>query len=263
MKKLKGVIVPLITPYLNGKFDKKSFLNIADNSLRAGVDGLFILGTTGEFYNIPMKLKKKIIDLAVKKYSSRTKILVGTICKTFKKTFELIKYIEKNKVDALVLAPKYQIESDSMEFIRKILDKTNFPIFLYNNPKITDGKMLDFYIVKKLSLNPKIIGIKDSSSNLNYFSNVVGLKSNSFSVFQGSETILEESLNLDIDGIVSGFANFDPELMIRIHKKKRDKDFEKMNKIRRRYYRYGLNVKAIKHFAYEKGLIASDELVNN
>lgn len=253
---IRGVIVPLITPYYNGSFDEKSFVQLANNAIKAGVDGIFILGNMGEFKFLPIEVKKRIIDLSVKKFD-KTPIIAGVTCKDLENTLSLTKYSQEKGIDAVVLVPLYQTKFPPAEYIKKVAYNKNIPILIYENPGITDNRILSNNEIMALSQLSNVVGMKLTYPKFEDFKRVRKLKLPSFKLFQGHEDFLRQSFGLGIDGIIAGTANIYPELMVRIYKEKREEDFRKLNEITRECK----DISKTKQIAKIKELISSSELV--
>lgn len=265
--KLKGVIIPLITPYAQGSLDSESLKNLAERAIDAGVDGLLILGATGEFQRLSSEEKKSIIDIIMNLNKGKTKIIAGVTCDSLENTVELARYAEDKGVDALLLTPLYQKEMSDIDYLQFFLAgiiKPNYditPVILYNNPEISKGKNIPFRTVDQLRNWPGVIGIKDSSSQIGYFIKLLNLKSESFSVLLGSERLLRDCPYLNIDGFVSGTGNLEPELVMRLFAKRKKDDLYEMSAYLRAYFQFGSIAEGIKHFACLMGIIKSDEMV--
>lgn len=227
-ERLSGVIVPIVTPLLKGQVDSNSMNRLATFLIGSGVHGLFFLGHTGEFEYLSVAQKKQVIDTATRLESRQAKIFVGTSGETLEETVELSKYSRQKGVDAVVIAPRYKTELSTFDYLQRVLDQSSGPVILYNNPAITDNKKIEIEDLKILLAIPKykrmIIGIKDSSADAKYFSQLLQLRNRShpkMAVFQGSESVIVNTPyvkypHLRPDGIVPGSANYHPKLLLGI-----------------------------------------------
>lgn len=232
-QKIKGLIIAVITPRKNGKLDTHSLKKLLDFQIKNGSDGEFILGTTGEFRNMPFADKQAIIKTSVEAIGKRVPLLVGISAETVAETEKLIRICNESAVDAVVLAPVYG-EGEPEAKISLTEERSNKPILLYNNPAIHGQKHLDLGLVKKVMGHAKIIGIKDSSGDPEYFAELLKLKSKQFLVFQGREKFILDSMGRGAAGFVSGTANVfpgefsdmlakrDPKLLEQILEKKKE-----------------------------------------
>ena len=73
-----GVIIPMITPVTpNGELDEPAVRRVIDYLVDGGVNGIFILGTTGEASSIPAAMKLRLAALTVEHTAKRTMIYAG------------------------------------------------------------------------------------------------------------------------------------------------------------------------------------------
>ena len=84
------ILTPVVTAFdKNGNIDHKANKNIYDNLIVGGVDGIVVMGSTGEFFTMTLEQKKELIKLAVEHINKRTSVLVGTSCMSADETIEL------------------------------------------------------------------------------------------------------------------------------------------------------------------------------
>ena len=266
---LSGLIVPLITPYRYGVLDTESLESLSKRLIEAEVDGLFALGTTGEFQYLSLAEKEAVIRTLTKLRCDRTKILIGVSSNSLEEEIKLIRYAERAHADSVVVAPEYKNKHNSYENIMGLIKATNnhshgkpMPIVLYNNPEITDGRDIPIDVVEELSNEERVIGIKDSSANIKYFLELQELGSNKFSVLLGSEKLFVENQGLLLDGVVFGTANLIPSLIKRLFEKKANPDdLKALKEHLTEYTKYTSPATAIKDIAHGMGLISSPEEV--
>lgn len=71
-KQHRGVIAPMVTPVTaQGEVDDASARRIFDHLLQAGVNGIFVLGTTGEAASVPRAARLPLVELAVRHVAGR------------------------------------------------------------------------------------------------------------------------------------------------------------------------------------------------
>ncbi|MGI0079361.1 MAG: dihydrodipicolinate synthase family protein, partial [Nitrososphaerales archaeon] len=109
VEKLKGSIVPLITPFdKNDEFDERSFQSLIDWQIESGSHGISIEGTTGEPSALSLEEREHIFSVTVGVVRGRVPILAGTGTNNLKETLRLTKKAEDVGVDAaLVIVPYY------------------------------------------------------------------------------------------------------------------------------------------------------------
>src|SRR5579885_2823884 len=79
LSKLKGSIVPLVTPFdENDTFDEKAFRSLIDWQIESGSHGISVEGTTGEPSSLSLKEREEIFSVTVSAVGGRVPILAGT-----------------------------------------------------------------------------------------------------------------------------------------------------------------------------------------
>ena len=111
-----------------------------------------------------------------------------------------------------------------------IADDSSIPIVLYNVPKFTHIN-LGVDIVARLSKHPNIIGIKDSSGNVNQLGEYLNNVDEDFSVLVGTAGALLGALTLGCAGGILALANVAPEICVKIFNLVQDGDIEEAKKL--------------------------------
>lgn len=220
-KPFRGIIPPMITPLKpDFSLDKKSLDIIIKHIIAGGVHGVFILGTTGEFASLSLKVKKELIELTCQKVGDRIPILVGITACSFQESLDLAGCAKEAGADILVATTPFYMNIGQEELIyyfSRLADDVDLPLYLYNMPSHT-GINIDLETVKSLATHPNIIGIKDSSGDQKYFESLVNnlREDPGFTVLVGPEEILVETMNMGGHGGVTGGANLFPELYVQL-----------------------------------------------
>ena len=90
--KPKGLIPALVTPLTaNYKLNEQALRKLIDHVIDAGVHGIFVSGTAGEFYGFGQEEKKELFQIAVDQTDHRVPVYAGAgaICQGVLKTGQL------------------------------------------------------------------------------------------------------------------------------------------------------------------------------
>jgi len=218
---LKGIIPPLITP-LNSDFtlDKESLKKLLNHVISGGVHGVFILGTTGEFASLTRETKVALIEETTKLVAGKIPVLVGISDCAFEESLTLSRVAKKSDASAVVATTPFYMnigQEELLNYYEKLADLIDLPLFLYNMPGNTH-KHIDPATAAKLAKHPNIVGLKDSSGNLETFQayrNALKEFPN-FSLLVGPEEILADTLGIGGNGGVTGGANLFPKLYVEL-----------------------------------------------
>ena len=217
--KFSGIIPPLVTPLSDrDALDHGGLERLIQHVLAGGVHGLFILGTTGEAPSLSYRLRRELIDRVCGTVSNRMPVLVGVTDTSFVETVQLAQYAAAAGAAAVVLSTPYYFPAGQTElcgYVENLSRQLPLPLVLYNMPSLTKV-WFEIESLERLSAIPNIVGLKDSSGDLEYFERAVGLKKlrPDWSVMIGPEAMLPTSLQLGGDGGVAGGANIFPKLFV-------------------------------------------------
>jgi len=219
----KGIIPAMVTPLTkDGKVNEKVLRRFIDYLIAGGSHGLFVVGTTGEFYGLSAEEKKELFKITVDQTNGRVPVYAGTGAITTREAILLTRYAEEVKVDAVsVLTPMF-ISPSQKELIQhyiSIAGSTGLPVLLYNNPPKT-GVNLTAATVEKLANVPNIVGIKDSSGDFTLTAEYIRLtRDKDFHVLMGRDTLIHAALCHGGKGSIAACANVAPRLVADIYDK--------------------------------------------
>ncbi|HOO30129.1 MAG TPA: dihydrodipicolinate synthase family protein [Bacillota bacterium] len=219
---LKGIIPPLVTPLDDdGALDEQAFRRSIRRMVRAGASGIFILGSSGEFAALTDACKARVIETAVDEVGGKMPVLVGVGDTSTARVFENMQAAALPGVSAIVVCTPYYFPTQQealVKFYEDIAEKSQVPVVLYNVPQTTKT-WIGIETVRRLTDNPNIIGIKDSSGDFDYHQRLISLASSAsrFSVLQGDELSIGASVLMGGHGAVPGIANLDPKACVDLY----------------------------------------------
>ncbi len=231
MFEVKGVIPPLITPLTRDEhLDEQGLSRLLKYVLDGGVHGVFVLGSTGEFYALSFEEKKKIVEKTVQEVNGRVPVYAGASAITTSDGVRLAKMAYDCGADALsVLTPMFVSpnEDELFNHFKAIAESSPLPNILYNNPDKT-GINMSPRLVKRLAQIDNIIGIKDTSGDITLTCEYIrqNLDQKDFAVVAGKDTMIFPVLMCGGKGCVAGTANVVPKLVCEIYNKYVAKDYE-------------------------------------
>ena len=210
-KKLEGIIPALILPLEEDGKINFNFLEKQVNYLySAGVDGVFINGTTGEGAWLTIEEKVQIFKLVKEINEGKIFLCAACLQPSTEMVINEIKIIEKYRPDYIVaVTPYYYSVSQDViiEHFKKIAHYSSAPLIIYNIPQCTYNK-IELSTVLKLAEEENIAGVKDSSGDFISFSRgVYTSMSESFSWIQGEDYLDGPAFNCGANGIVTGLGN--------------------------------------------------------
>lgn len=238
----KGLMYsPVVTAFdAAGKLDIQANKIIYDHLINGGIDGIVLMGSTGEFFAIPEEQKKELIDLAVTHIDHRVKLYVGTGCMTVKDTVDLSNYALKAGADGVMIVSPYyfSLTDESIEFFYdQVAEQVNGDIFIYNFPDRTVHDISAELTYRLLKKHKNIAGFKDTVTDMTHTLKLLSTVSKEFpdfKVFSGYEEYFALNVMSGGCGCIGGLTNLYPELCSDFAKAVNSKDIDKISTIQKK-----------------------------
>jgi 4-hydroxy-tetrahydrodipicolinate synthase len=240
---LEGIVPPVCTPLdADGEVDVASLESHISFLLGAGVNGLFMLGSSSEVAYLTDSQRDRVVEVAVKTAGGEVPVLTGAIDMTTNRVVDHALRAKQLGADAIVLtAPFFARSAHPNEVklhFRKVRERVGLPLVAYDLPISVHNK-LDTPIVAELAADGVIEAVKDSSNDIHGFRAVVtGTRQfEKFSVFTGSELVVDCALFLGAEGAVPGLGNVDPHGYVALYEATQAGDWAKAREIQDRLVR--------------------------
>ena len=220
-KQPNGIICPIVTPFRdNEELDLPQLRSHIDYLLAAGVHGIFVSGSTGECCLLDESEKQLLISTAVEHVNHRVPVYAGTGAESTREAIRLTKMAQREGVDGVSIITPYFImpsQAELFDHYRRIAGEASLPIILYSNPATCGGLRIEPETVARLAELPNIVGIKDSSGDLQNLIEIVRLVPATFSVMQGRDTLIYPALIFGAQGAVPATSNLAPQWCVEIY----------------------------------------------
>ncbi|MCK4424669.1 4-hydroxy-tetrahydrodipicolinate synthase [Candidatus Bathyarchaeota archaeon] len=221
MFKPHGVMPALVTPFTDdGKSVSEQRLRaLVSRCIELGVHGVVPCGTTGEFVNLTIEERKRVIDVVIDEVNDRVSVVAGTGASGTDQAVEMTKYAKDAGADAaLIVTPFYLKPKDRgiYNHYHTIASEVDLPIILYNIPQCT-GVPLTWQMVEDLAQIPNIVGLKDSSGQLGYMLAVLEKVRDKINVLCGHDEVVVAALAVGASGTILASANVMPDVWIKIY----------------------------------------------
>jgi 4-hydroxy-tetrahydrodipicolinate synthase len=227
---IHGIIPPVATPMqANEDLDLPRLKWFLDELITAGVHGVFVLGTNSEFYALDEREKHEVIATAVAHVNKRVPVFAGTGAETTREVVRLTRMAEREGADGVSVITPYFISPSQQEIhdhYRRIAESTSLPVLLYNNPSTCGGLKIDVETVARLAQIPNVVGVKDSSGDLQNTNELIRAVPERFAVMMGRDTLIFPALMFGARGAVPATGNIAPKLLVEIYEKFRKGDLE-------------------------------------
>jgi dihydrodipicolinate synthase/N-acetylneuraminate lyase len=239
---LRGIIPPMVTPLSDrDTLDAAGAERLVEHLLAGGVNGIFILGTTGEGPSLSYRLRRELVTLVCEQVGPRVPVLVGISDTSFVESVNLANYAAEAGAAAVVLAAPYYFpagQPELLEYIRDIAGELPLPVFLYNMPSHTKLSFEPDTVREALAI-PGVVGLKDSSAQMIYFHKLRAIcaQREDFTLLVGPEELMSEAVLYGGHGGVCGGANLFPRLYVDLYEAAAARRLDEIAKLHARVMR--------------------------
>lgn len=195
---IKGVWLPVITPFKDDEVDFKSYKKLIDHYIDKKIDGIIPLGTTGESPAIEETEFEKIIEKTVEYVDGRIPIIIGAGGNYTKKLIGRLQLMEKYDIDGVLSVGPYYNRPDQRgiyEHFRSIAESTDLDIVIYNIPYRT-GRNIENETIYRLAEIKNIVGLKDACGDMKQTMALLQNPPPDFSIMTGEDAFFYLTLLL-------------------------------------------------------------------
>ncbi len=213
---LSGSIVAIVTPMTaDGALDLPRLKALIDWHVAEGTDGIVIVGTTGESPTVDVDEHCRLIEAAIEYTARRVPVIAGTGGNSTHEAIELTKRAKAAGADySLSVVPYYNkpTQEGLYRHFSTIADAVDIPTLLYNVPSRTVADLQNDTVLR-LARNARIVGLKESTSNIERVTDLMARMPKGFMVFSGNDDAALAYILLGANGVISVTANVAPRLM--------------------------------------------------
>lgn len=230
MEKLRGSFTVMVTPFSEDeRLDETGLRKNIDWYIDEGIHWVICLGSTGEFANLSIAERKRVIDITADQVDGRIPMIAGTSANTTREAIEMTKYAENAGADAvLIVAPFYGLptQEDLYEHYRSIAEHTAISIMVYNNPGFSGVDMLP-PLIERLAAIDSIQYIKESTGDIKRVHEIINRCGDRIDIWCGWDDLVFECFVLGCSGWVAPVANFMPRESALLFTLVQDKAYDK------------------------------------
>lgn len=239
-------ITPVVTAFdKNYNLDIKANQRIWDFVIEGGIDGIILMGSTGEFFAMSIEQKKELILEAVKHINHRVPLIVGTGSTRLEETIELTRFAADEGADGVIVVPPYyfSLSQDSVEdYFDAIAGAVDTRIYLYNYPERTGYDLTAELMLKLRRKHDNIVGCKDTVVDFAHTRKLIDTilpEFPDFEIYSGYDDNFAHNVLSGGSGVIGGLTNVAPELGSGWVKSFQENDIEKIS-----YYQKQMDILA-------------------
>lgn len=214
MSYFKGIWVPMVTPFHQGKVDLDAAQELANYCVYSGVQGLVIAGTTGEGCALDKNEQQNLLAAVHEAVGHYCPLILGLSGSSTRELVDKVKRFKPDLLSGLLISPPSYVRP-SQEGIHKhfnsIAAATELPIVIYNIPART-GINMTTSVIADLAQNPQFVAIKECGEQIEEL-----LTLDKIPVLCGNDDALFNNLRLGAAGAISAAANIRPDLFVLLY----------------------------------------------
>jgi 4-hydroxy-tetrahydrodipicolinate synthase len=192
MADFHGVFPYLVSPVdASGQIRTDVLGRLCDDLIKAGVHGLTPLGSTGEFAYLSREQRTAVVQTTIEAAQKRVPVVAGVVSTSTADAFAQAKSYQKLGADGIlaILEAYFPLNDAQVEsYFRAIADAVDLPVVIYTNPQFQRSD-LTLDVIARLAEHPRIVAIKDASTNTGRLLSIMNRCGDSIDVFSASAHI--------------------------------------------------------------------------
>jgi len=220
MSPFHGVFPYLVSPVApDGTVLEAELRRLVGHLIAAGVHGLTPLGSTGEFAYLDAAQRRRIVEVVVDAARGRVPVVAGVAATATADAVRQARDYAAIGVDGIlaILEAYFPVsEAGVVAHFTAIADATDRPVVLYTNPNFQRSD-LSLAAIEALSHHPRIVGIKDASTNTGRLLSILNRTEGRIDVFAASAHIPAAVMMIGGRGWMAGPACAIPRESVRLY----------------------------------------------
>ena len=216
LNKIRGSIPPIITPFVNGEVDYKTYASLIEHQIKNGSHGILVNGTTAEPSTLTLDERNKLINIAVEVANGKIPVIAGTGSQSIIETKILTNHAVKAGVDSLLIVTPYYIKPPQrglIEYYLELTEKIEIPWMIYHIPGRTavNVTLETMKILSDKSAN--FVGMKHAVNDLGFVTECLSAFGSDFKIFVGLEELSFPMLSIGACGLMNAVGNLRPNIL--------------------------------------------------
>ena len=213
---ISGIFPALVTPFEpDGAVSLRGVRENIRRYNQTAVAGYVVLGSTGESVMLSREAADSVLAASIEVAAPAKLLIAGTGAESTSETIARTRRAaDLGYAAALVKTPYYYKPVYKAEtyirHYRAVADASPIPVLLYSVPQFT-GITLETPEILTLAAHPNIVGIKDSSGNIQRAAEIVAGARPDFQVLTGGAAVIYPALAVGARGAILALAAALPE----------------------------------------------------
>lgn len=240
MKKLYGVVVPMVTPLTEeDTIDVLSLERLTDYCIEGGLQCLYPCGTTGEMMYLTVEEREAVAEAVVKRAAGKVPVFVHVGAWNLSDTIRLAKHAVEIGADGIgVVTPSFYAISDRglIDYYTAVAKSVpeDFPIYMYGIKQNAINDLNSYVCEEVVKQCPNVIGVKYSFPDMTRLQELMTVNQGNFDVLVGPDHLFEAVCAVGGKGVVSGNAMCIREHYAQLWEAIQKADYKLATKLQRR-----------------------------
>lgn len=265
---MKGIWLPIITPFNKDEIDLKSYKTLIDHYIDQGIRGLMPLGTTGESPTVMDYEKEQLLEATLEYVDGRIPVYLGYGGNNTKALIKGLPKLANSGIEGILsVSPYYSRPSQEgiFQHFKALSEATDLNMILYNIPYRT-GRNMTNDTIRRLAEFDNIVALKDACGDFAQSTDLLMDMPENFSFMSGEDPMFFASLASGAAGSICASAHVRTGDFVTMVTLMENGELEKARALWLDLYPvvpklFGQpNPAPIKHILAKKGFIESDEL---
>ncbi len=233
-------MTPAVTLFKqDGSLDTAANQALYEHLIAGGVNGIVVMGSSGEFVSLSMEEKQELIRIAAQTIAGRVRFLVGTSCMDYRETIALSNYALDQGADGVMIVPPYYFALNDAcveSYFDRVAEAVHGNIFLYNFPDRTGYDVTPQAVLHLVRRHPNIVGYKDTVVEMCHTRELIKTMRSEFPAFEilsGYDDNFAHNILSGGNGNIGALSNLLPELTCAMVKAAREGNMDKVTEYQR------------------------------
>lgn len=213
---LRGIVPALTTPFdADGAIDETGLRTIVERHVAAGVGGLVVCGSTGEFSTLSAAERRRAVEVVLDHADGRVPVMAQTGAVSTAEAIDLSRHAAGLGAAALLCIPPYYealTRDELARYYASVVEAVDVPVVFYNIPSLSKV-VLDAEQIAALTADVGIAAVKDSSGRPEVLTGLLA-RHPELTTFNGWDVLTLYSFVLGGRHSIWGAATFMPELCV-------------------------------------------------
>jgi 4-hydroxy-tetrahydrodipicolinate synthase len=240
MADFHGVFPYLVSPVdASGQIRTGVLGRLCDDLIKSGVHGLTPLGSTGEFAYVGREQRAAVVQTTIEAAQGRVPVIAGVASTSTADAVAQAKAYQKFGADGIlaIMEAYFPLQDAQVEsYFRAIADAVDIPVVIYTNPQFQRSD-LTLDVIARLAAHPRIVAIKDASTNTGRLLSIMNRCGDSIDVFSASAHIPAAVMLIGGVGWMAGPACVIPRQSVKLYDLCKAQRWEDAMRLQRRLWR--------------------------